>query len=149
MFKLKRIPSHPGQILKEEFLDELNISQTELASALGTTFRTINEIINEKRNISTEIAIKLSKFFRTSIELWLNLQNQYDIYRIYNKKKEMIDKVRPMKRRKQKVWWFWFKNKKPRDIKPRGFLFGSGDRTWTCNLRVMSPTSYQLLHPAM
>jgi len=103
MFKLKRIPSHPGQILKEEFLDELNISQTELASALGTTFRTINEIINEKRNISTEIAIKLSKFFRTSIELWLNLQNQYDIYRIYNKKKEMIDKVRPMKRRKQKV----------------------------------------------
>ena len=103
MFKLKRIPSHPGQILKEEFLDELNISQTELASALGTTFRTINEIINEKRNISTETAIKLSKFFRTSIELWLNLQNQYDIYRIYNKKKEMIDKVRPMKRRKQKV----------------------------------------------
>lgn len=103
MFKLKRIPSHPGQILKEEFLDELNISQTELASALGTTFRTINEIINEKRNISTEIAIKLSKFFRTSIELWLNLQNQYDIYRIYNKKKEMIDKVRPLKRRKQKV----------------------------------------------
>ena len=103
MIKLKRIPSHPGQILKEEFLDELNISQTELASALGTTFRTINEIINEKRNISTEIAIKLSKFFRTSIELWLNLQNQYDIYRIYNKKKEMIDKVHPMKRRKQKV----------------------------------------------
>ena len=103
MIKLKRIPSHPGQILKEEFLDELNISQTELASALGTTFRTINEIINEKRNISTEIAIKLSRFFRTSIELWLNLQNQYDIYRIYNKKKEMIDKVRPLKRRKQKV----------------------------------------------
>ncbi len=103
MIKLKRIPSHPGQILKEEFLDELNISQTELASALGTTFRTINEIINEKRNISTEIAIKLSKFFRTSIELWLNLQNQYDIYKIYNKKKEMIDKVRPMKRRKLKV----------------------------------------------
>ncbi len=103
MIKLKRIPSHPGQILKEEFLDEFNLSQTELASALGTTFRTINEIINEKRNISTEMAIKLSKFFGTSIELWLNLQNQYDIYRIYNKKKELIDRVRPLKRRKQKV----------------------------------------------
>ena len=49
MIKLKRIPSHPGQILKEGFLDELNISQTELASALGTTFRTINEIVDEKK----------------------------------------------------------------------------------------------------
>ena len=99
MIKLKRLPSHPGQILKEDFLDELKISQTELAFALGTTFRTINE----KRNISTEMAIKLSKFFRTSIELWLNLQNQYDIYRVYNKKKELIDRVRPMKSRKVKV----------------------------------------------
>ncbi|MEE9429676.1 MAG: HigA family addiction module antitoxin [Melioribacteraceae bacterium] len=103
MIKLKRLPSHPGQILKEDFLNELEISQTELAFALGTTFRTVNEIINEKRNISTEMAIKLSKFFRTSIELWLNLQNQYDIYRVYKKKKELIDRVRPMKRRKQKV----------------------------------------------
>ncbi len=103
MIKLKRMPSHPGQILREDFLDELSLSQTELASALGTTFRTINEIINEKRSVSTEMAIKLSKFFGTSIELWLNLQNQYDIYKIYNKKKELISKVRPFKRRKQKV----------------------------------------------
>ncbi len=103
MIKLKRMPSHPGQILREDFLDELSLSQTELASALGTTFRTINEIINEKRSVSTEMAIKLSKFFGTSIELWLNLQNQYDIYKIYNKKKEVIGKVRPFKRRKQKV----------------------------------------------
>ena len=103
MFKLKRMPSHPGQILREDFLEELGLSQTELASALGTTFRTINEIINEKRSISTEMAIKLSKFFGTSIELWLNLQNQFDIYRIYNKRREVINKVRPLKRKKQKV----------------------------------------------
>ena len=63
MIKLKRLPTHPGQILKEDFLDELEITQTELAFALGTTFRTINEIINEKRNISTEMAIKLSNIF--------------------------------------------------------------------------------------
>ena len=103
MIKLKRSPTHPGQILKEEFLDELGITQTELAFAIGTTFRTVNEIINEKRNISAEMAIRLSKFFGTSIELWLNLQNQYDIYKIYKKKKIMIDKVKPMKRRKQKA----------------------------------------------
>jgi addiction module HigA family antidote len=101
MITFKRVPTHPGKILKEEFLDELNISQTELAERLGTTFRTVNEIINEKRNISTEMAIKLAKFFGTSIELWLNLQNQYDIYKIFNKKKEAIKKVRPLKRSKQ------------------------------------------------
>jgi len=101
MIKLRRMPSHPGQILKEEFLDELNLSQTELASALGTTFRTINEIVNEKRSVSTEMAIKLSKFFGTSIELWLNLQNQYDIFIIADKKKDSIKKVRPFRRRKE------------------------------------------------
>ena len=79
MIKLKRAPAHPGQILKEEFLDELGITQTNLANSLGTTFRTTTEIVNEKRSISTEIAIKLSKFFGTIVELWLNLQNQFDI----------------------------------------------------------------------
>ena len=103
MIKLKRRPSHPGKILKEEFLDEISISQTDLASALGTTFRTVNEIINEKRNISTEMAIKLSKYFGTSVELWLNLKNQYDIYKIYNKRKSAIDKVHALKRREQNV----------------------------------------------
>lgn len=99
MTKLQRIPSHPGQILKEDFLHELGLSQTELASALGTTFRTINEIVNEKRNISTEMAIKLSKFFGTSAELWVNLQNQYDIFKVSDKKKYSISKVRPFKRK--------------------------------------------------
>jgi len=82
-------------------LDELQISQTELASALGTTFRTINEIVNEKRNISVETAMKLSKYFSTGVEFWLNLQNQYDVYKTYNKKKKVIDKVLPLKKRKK------------------------------------------------
>lgn len=103
MFKLKRQPSHPGYILKEEFLEEFNITQTELANKLGTTFRTINEIVNEKRSISPEMAMKLSKFFGTSIELWMNLQNQFDIYNIYQKRKQYIDKIRPLSRKKVKI----------------------------------------------
>ncbi|NOX17622.1 MAG: HigA family addiction module antidote protein [Chlorobi bacterium] len=101
MTHIKKAPFHPGQILKEEYLDELQISQTELASALGTTFRTINEIVNEKRNISVETAMKLSKYFSTGVEFWLNLQNQYDVYKTYNKKKKVIDKVLPLKKRKK------------------------------------------------
>jgi addiction module HigA family antidote len=103
MIKLKRQPVHPGEILKKDFLEELLITQTELASALGTTFRTINEIVNERRSVSTEIAIKLSKFFGTSVELWLNLQNQFDIYKVYNNKKEMIERVRPFRKKQLKV----------------------------------------------
>ena len=99
MIGLKRVPAHPDKILKADFLDEMHLSQTDLASALGTTFQTINEIVNEKRSVSTEMAIKLSKFFGTSIELWLNLQNQYDIFKIYNQKKDSIRKVKPFRRK--------------------------------------------------
>ncbi len=95
MYHLKRKPTHPGEILKNEFLIPLGISQTQLANALGTTFRTINEIINEKRNLSSEMAVKLAKYFGTSVELWLNLQNKYDVYRIMNTKRRQLNKIKP------------------------------------------------------
>jgi antitoxin HigA-1 len=93
--KLKRKPSHPGMVLKEDFLIPFGISQTQLANDIRTTFRTVNEIINERRNLSSEMAVKLAKYFGTSVELWLNLQNQYDIYRIFRKKSWQIDKIKP------------------------------------------------------
>ena len=74
MISIQRKPTHPGEILKAEFLDEFGLTQLELAKSLDTTFRTINEIINKKRSLSTEMALKLSKYFGTSVELWLNLQ---------------------------------------------------------------------------
>jgi addiction module HigA family antidote len=66
MFDLKRKPSHPGEIFKKEFMEPLAISQTQVAKELNTSFRTINKIINEKRNISPEMAIKLSRYFGTA-----------------------------------------------------------------------------------
>jgi addiction module HigA family antidote len=93
MFSMKRRATHPGEILKEDFLIPLSISQVELAQRLGTTFRTINEIINEKRGITPEMALKLARFFGTSEELWLNLQNQYDLYKAREKKKETIRQI--------------------------------------------------------
>lgn len=81
MRNLKRQPTHPGAILKEEFVEPLGLTQTDLADKLKTTFRTVNEILNEKRNISPDMALRLARFFRTSEELWLNLQDQYDLYK--------------------------------------------------------------------
>ena len=103
MHNLKREPTHPGKILNEDFLKPLGLTQTRLAKGLNTTFRTVNEIINEKRNISPEMAIKLSRYFGTSAELWLNLQNQHDIYRISARKPGMLERIKPYGKSHKKV----------------------------------------------
>ncbi len=97
MINIERKPTHPGEILKAEFLDEFGLTQVELAKALNTTFRTVNEIINAKRSVSPEMALKLSKYFGTSVELWLNLQNQYDIYKVMQRKKNILKEIQPLK----------------------------------------------------
>ncbi|HGZ70433.1 MAG TPA: addiction module antidote protein, HigA family [Nitratifractor sp.] len=93
MYDLKRSPTHPGEILIEEFLKPLNISQTRLAQELKTSFRAINEVVNCKRGITVEMALRLSKFFGTSPELWLNLQNSYDLYRVALKKRALLESL--------------------------------------------------------
>jgi addiction module HigA family antidote len=95
MFELKRKPTHPGEILKKEFMDPLGLTQSQLAKELSTTFRTINEIVNEKRNISPEMAIKLARYLGTSEEIWMNLQNQYDLYRVKMKRRDILRNIRP------------------------------------------------------
>lgn len=103
MRNLKRKPTHPGEVLKEDFVKPRGLSQTRAAKKLNTTFRTMNEIINEKRNISPEMAIKLSRYFGTSAELWLNLQNQYDLYRIRTKKPGIVEGIKPCGRLRRKA----------------------------------------------
>ncbi len=85
LFEREISPVHPGEILLEEFLKPLNMSQTELAKKLGVSYRTVNEIVNEKRSISPEMAIKLSAFFKTTPQFWMNLQRDYDLWRTYKK----------------------------------------------------------------
>lgn len=97
MSSVRRKPTHPGEILKEEFLEPLGLSQSQLAQEISTTFRTINEIVNEKRNVSPEMAIKLSRYFGTTPELWLNLQNQHDLYTARKRKQTVLQKIRPYK----------------------------------------------------
>lgn len=88
-----RQPTHAGEVLREDFLVPLGITQSHLAKALHTSFRAINELVNEKRGITTEMALKLSKYFGTSPQLWLNLQNQFDLYKVALKKKDVLDEV--------------------------------------------------------
>jgi len=93
MTTLKRQPTHAGEILKEEFLVPLGITQSHLAKALHTSFRAINELVNEKRGITIEMSLKLAKYFGTSPQLWLNIQNQFDLYKVSVKKHDVIEEI--------------------------------------------------------
>ena len=93
MIPIYREPTHAGEILKEEFLIPLGMTQSQLARALHTSFRAINELVNGKRGITTEMALRLAKYFGTSPQLWLNLQNQYDLWRISQKKHNELDRI--------------------------------------------------------
>ena len=72
-------PVHPGEILLEEFLKPLEISQYRLAKDISVDPRRINEIVHGKRSISADTALRLGRFFRMSARFWLNLQSHYDL----------------------------------------------------------------------
>ena len=72
-------PIHPGEILLEEFLEPMGLSQYRLAKGLSVPPRRINEIVHGKRRITADTALRLARFFCTSESLWLNLQSRYDL----------------------------------------------------------------------
>jgi addiction module HigA family antidote len=77
--KKKLHPVHPGEVLLEEFLKPMGISQNRLALNIGVPPRRINEIVLKKRGVTADTALRLAKFFGTSAEFWLGLQSQYDL----------------------------------------------------------------------
>jgi len=80
MMKQSKLPPvHPGEVLLEEFLKPLDISQYRLAKSMSVPPRRINEIVLGKRNVSADTALRLGRYFGTSEEFWLNLQTQYDL----------------------------------------------------------------------
>lgn len=78
-------PIHPGEILLEEFLQPMEISQYRLAKDIGVSARRINEIVHGKRGISPDTALRLSRYFGLSERFWLNLQTRYDLEKAKDK----------------------------------------------------------------
>ena len=79
MARKKLAPVHPGEILFEEFLEPMGISQNKLAIAIGVHARRVNEIVLRKRAITADTALRLAKYFGTSAKFWLGLQADYDL----------------------------------------------------------------------
>jgi addiction module HigA family antidote len=71
---------HPGEILREEFLEPMNISPYRLAMDLGVSAPTVNDIVRERRGITPEMAVRLAKYFGNSEQFWLNLQNAFALF---------------------------------------------------------------------
>ena len=80
MIPKHREPSHPGEILLEEFLVPGKMSQVDLAGRMGVSLQRINTLINGRRDMTAETALLLAKVLKTTPQFWLNLQNNYDLY---------------------------------------------------------------------
>ncbi len=85
-----RPSTHPGIILKEEFAIPLHLTQAKLSNDLKVGIKTLSELYNEKRGVTPLMALKLSKYFGTTAEFWLNLQNAYDLHKTYQYEKENL-----------------------------------------------------------
>jgi len=80
MRTMKRPPTHPGGILKRQYIEPLSLTISELANTLGISRKTLSKIVNERGAITPDMALRLSKAFKTTPELWLNLQQTYDLW---------------------------------------------------------------------
>ena len=89
-----REPTHPGEMLREEYLVPMEISQRDLADAIHVPYQRVNELINKKRGITPSTALRLAKFFGVSADYWLNLQIRCDLYKAQEAEKKDIETIK-------------------------------------------------------
>ncbi len=89
MFRMRRKPTTPGEILQEEFLIPLGLSQGELAHHIGCDVKVVNRLVNGRTSVTATMALKLAATFKTSPEFWLNAQESVDIYEASKKLKKL------------------------------------------------------------
>jgi addiction module HigA family antidote len=92
----KRPPTHPGRILNSQYLEPLSLTITELANTLGVLRKTLSKIVNERGSVTSDMALRLSRAFDTTPELWLNLQRNYDLWHATHDSKDWR-RVKPVK----------------------------------------------------
>jgi antitoxin HigA-1 len=89
-------PIHPGEVLSEEFLEPLRVTQHRLAVSIGVPPRRINEIVHGKRRISADTALRLARYFGTTDRFWLNLQTRFDLEVEKDHLGAALDAIRPL-----------------------------------------------------
>ncbi|MEI6451378.1 MAG: HigA family addiction module antitoxin [Actinomycetes bacterium] len=94
--QLQRRPIHPGEILREDFMPDYDLSVSGLASALGVSRQSVNELVRERRAVSSEMALRLAKLFGNSPELWLNLQRSVDLWDAQVAIDDQVRRIKPL-----------------------------------------------------
>lgn len=90
-----RQPTHPGEMLLEEFLKPMGISQRDLATGIQVPFQRVNELVNGRRGVTSSTALRLGKFFGNSPEFWLNLQIRWDLFHALKKEAQVLESINP------------------------------------------------------
>lgn len=90
-----RPPTHPGEMLLEEFLTPMGLTQRELADAVHVPYQRINEIIHQRRDVTPSTALRLAKFFGVSADFWMNLQLRWDLYHAQQVEQDDLKNIRP------------------------------------------------------
>jgi len=91
-----REPTHPGTMLLHEFLQPRGITQRELAAAIDVPFQRVNEVVRGRRGVTPSTALRLSRFFGTTPDLWMSLQQRWDLYHAIRREAEKLDSIVPL-----------------------------------------------------
>jgi addiction module HigA family antidote len=91
-----RAPTHPGEMLLEEFLLPMNVTQRTLADAIQVPYQRVNEIVNGKRGITPSTALRLAKFFGMTPDFWMNLQLRWDLYWAQQAEQRVLARIEPL-----------------------------------------------------
>ncbi len=96
--KLRRIrPTHPGEMLRDDFMPEYGLTASTLAEALGVSRQSVNELLRQRRSVSPAMALRLSRLFGNTPEFWLNAQRAVDLWLAQKENKKILGKIRPLK----------------------------------------------------
>lgn len=92
----RRRPTHPGEMLREDFLPDFGLSATQLAEALGVSRQTVSALLHEQRGVSPEMALRLSRLFGNTPEFWINAQRAVDLWDAARKHGAAVKRIKPL-----------------------------------------------------
>jgi addiction module HigA family antidote len=91
-----REPTHPGEMLRAEFLEPMGLSQRDLAAGIHVPYQRVNELVNRKRGITPSTALRLAKYFGNSPGFWMSLQDRCDLYQVMKSEAKDLGRIQPL-----------------------------------------------------
>ncbi|MBI4606211.1 MAG: HigA family addiction module antidote protein [Planctomycetes bacterium] len=89
-----RVPTHPGEMLDEEFLKPMGLTQRDLAQGIRVPYQRVNELVNRRRGVTPSTALRLAKFLGTSADFWMSLQLRWDLFHAQKEEAESLRRIR-------------------------------------------------------